>query len=239
MGPSLLNILADAHPAVTFVEIGAHDGERSDLLRPLILAHGWTGVMVEPAPHLFEQLARNYGDVPGVALENAAISDADGQVPFHFLAPVDDPVSEGLPDWYDEIGSLSRETVLRHSDKIADLEDRLVAEDVACMRFETLCRKHEIGRLDLLAIDAEGHDWTILRGVDFAAHRPRLVVYESVHLPPENRAQARSHLKRSGYETHEEAYDTWCLHRDAGDRLLEAWQGLHWRVAGISVNDPA
>ena len=35
---------------------------------------------------MFERLRANYGDLDGVALENVAISDHDGRVPFHVLA---------------------------------------------------------------------------------------------------------------------------------------------------------
>ena len=39
------------------------------------------------------------------------------------------------------------------------------------------------GGIDLLSIDAEGLDTAILRGLDLARHRPRLIVFE---VPPES-----------------------------------------------------
>jgi FkbM family methyltransferase len=234
VGPKLLGQLDESHPSVTFVEIGAHDGMLNDDLRSFILTRTWTGVMVEPAPHVFERLRRNYGSLDRVALENAAISDQDGRLPFYHLAPVDDPEREGLPPWYDAIGSLSRENVVRHRDLIPDIERRLVRTEVASMTFESLCRKHGLRELDALVVDAEGHDWTILRGVDFEAHRPRLVVYEHLHLAPPERARCRAHLEQHGYQTREEQFNTWCLHSGAGKRLRRTWRRLPWRMPGVS-----
>jgi FkbM family methyltransferase len=239
VGPRLLDELAEAQPSATFVEIGAHDGTRSDHLRPFILSGAWNGVMVEPVPHVFERLRRNYGALEGIALENAAISDQDGRLPFYHLAAVDDPQREGLPSWYDAFGSLSRENVVAHRDLIPDIERRLVRTDVACMTFESLCRKHGLRELDVLVVDAEGYDWTILRGVDFEAHRPLLVVYEHLHLSLPERAQCRAHLEQQGYEAQEEGFDTWCLHHRAGKRLHRRWRRLRWRVPGMSVHDQA
>ena len=108
VGPKFLADFAAARPSATFVEIGAPDGAWSDQLRSFILDREWTGVMVEPVPYLSERLRENYGSLGRVAVENAAISDTDGPRPFYRLEQVDDPEREGLPGWYDAIGSLSR-----------------------------------------------------------------------------------------------------------------------------------
>ena len=194
--------------------------------------------MVEPSPHVFDRLRDNYASLDRVAVENVAISEADGRQPFFQLRSVEDPEREGLPDWYDAIGSLSKENVLSHADLIPDIEQRLVSTEVPCMTFESLCRKHGLREIDLLMVDTEGHDWTVLRGVDFDAHRPRLLVYEHQHLDDEDRAACRAHLERCGYQTHEEWWDTWCLHRGADQRLQRTWQRLRWKVRGVSAKEP-
>ena len=228
VGPKLLAALAEAYESVTFVEIGAHDGAHNDPLREFILSRQWAGVMVEPVPDLFERLRRNYEALERVAVENVAISDVEGRRPLYHLEPVDDPEREGLLFIYDQIGSLSRDTVLAHRHLIPDLERRLVRTEVTCITFESLCRKHGLGDLDVLAIDAEGHDWTILQGVDFEAHRPRLVLYEHAHLSAADRRDCRAHLERQRYETREEGFDTWCVHPRAGERLHRMWRRRSW-----------
>ena len=67
-------------------------------------------------------------------LENVAIGERDGTLPFYHLAPVDDFEAEGLPQWYDGIGSFKREHVLKHVEYIPDIADRLVCTDVPTSR---------------------------------------------------------------------------------------------------------
>jgi FkbM family methyltransferase len=238
VGPKLLEEFAKTHASARFIEIGAHDGAWRDQLRTFILTRGWKGVMVEPVPYVFDRLRRNYESIEGVAVENAAISNADGHQPFYQLRQVHDPQREGLPSWYDAIGSLSRDTVLSHADLIPDIAERLVSTEVTCLTFESLCRKHGLDEIDFLMVDTEGHDWEVLQGVDFEEHRPRLLVYEHQHLNEEDRADCRSHLARHGYETREERWDTWCLHSSADERLQRTWRRLRWQVRGVSSREP-
>jgi FkbM family methyltransferase len=220
------------------VEIGSNDGVQHDHLRPFILSRDWRGVMVEPQPHVFARLERNYAEVAGVALENAAIADRDGTIPFYYPAPPDDDEREGLPDWYDGIGSLSRDAVLSHAAHIPDLERRVVRVEVRSLTYASLCRAHGLDLVDLLLLDTEGHDWEILRAIDFPQQPPRLLVYEHFHLPPAERRACRAHVESLGYETMEEGFDTLCLDTRTADALTRCWRRLRPGVAGVSAHDP-
>jgi FkbM family methyltransferase len=238
-GPKLIRAFADAYPEAFFIEIGSNDGEQHDPLRPIILSRPWAGIMVEPVPYVFERLRRNYGAMDRVTLENLAIADRDGRRPFYHVAPVDDPQRENLPTWYDAIGSLSREAVLAHVEHIPDIECRVVRAEVACLTFESLCRKHGIGEFDLLLIDTEGYDFEIIKQIDFTAHRPKLVIYEHFHLRPADRVGCKTHLERLGYETLAEGFDTWCLRTDADDPVTRIWRRLRPGMPALSVHDQA
>jgi FkbM family methyltransferase len=235
--PRLLAVFADENPRATFVEIGSNDGEQHDHLRPFILARDWTGVMVEPVPYVFERLRRNYAGLERVALENAAIADRDGTLPFYHLVDADPETRRTLPSWYDGIGSFSREAVLSHAEHIPDVANRLVEAEVRALTFESLCAKHGIGRVDLLVIDTEGYDWEIVRTLDLARWRPKLLVYEHYHLGPDARAACASHLREHGFATMEEGFDTLCLGPDAGARLRAAFERLTPAVPGVSKHD--
>lgn len=236
-GPRLVEAFADAYPEAHFVEIGSNDGAKYDHLRPFILSGSWAGIMVEPVPYVFERLRDNYGGLDRVILENAAIADRDGRLPFYHLAQVADHEREGLPDWYDTIGSFLRETVLSHAAKLPDIQERIVCTEVPCLTFDSLLARHGFERVDLLLIDTEGFDWEIVRNVDFDAHRPRLVVYEHFHLAAGDRSDCRAHLEQNGYETMEEGFDTFCLDTRDDDRLTRAWRRLRPAVAGVSAED--
>jgi FkbM family methyltransferase len=242
----LLQAFADEYPGAVFIEIGANDGVQYDHLRPFILTLPWRGVMVEPVPYVFERLRDNYRGREGVALENAAIADADGRVPFYYVAPEDDH-----PVWSDAIGSLSRDEVERTiaaarwhvaeagGGEIPDVEARIERAEVPSLTFESLCRKHHIGKLDLLVIDAEGFDYEIIKGIDFERHRPRLLIYESIHFSQDERRESTAYLEGLGYETLDQNYDTWCHDPRADDALARRWRsltasGLHGRLAAMA-----
>ena len=234
--PRVVEAFAAAYPRAFFIEIGANDGEKHDHLRPAILAHPWRGIMVEPVPYVFERLRRNYGSMDRIALERAAIADRDGTVPFYHLREATEHERSGLPDFYDAIGSFSRESVLAHRRVIPDIESWLVETRVPSLTFESLCRNHAVSRVDLLAIDTEGYDCEVLGLVDLEARRPRLVVYEHYHLPSAERADCRSHMRSLGYEVLEEGFDSWCLD-PADDILTEAWSRLSPGIPSFSVYD--
>lgn len=233
-GPRLLRAFGRAYPSARFVEVGANDGEQHDQLRPFVTSLDWTGVMVEPVPYVFERLSRNYADAPGVALERAAISDADGTRRLYHLAEASPRDAATLPSWYDGIGSFSRDALLSHRPQIPDIDERIVATDVTCLTFDSLCTKHGLDQIDLLAVDTEGFDWEVLRTVDLAARGPRLVVYEHYHLSAADRAACAQRLHGQGYETLAEGFDTFCLHTARVDDLTRAWRRLRPAVPGAS-----
>ncbi len=231
----LIRAFADTHPEAFFVEIGSNDGVQHDFLRPFILERRWRGVMVEPVPYVFARLRANYGSLDRVALENAAIAERDGSLPFFHLRQADRGEREDLPDWYDGIGSFDRDVVASHANHIPDIEERIVRSEVPALTFESLCRKHDVSELDLVLVDAEGYDSRIVQGIDLAARHPRLLVYEHFHLTAEDRERCARHVRAGGYETMEEGFDTWCLDTGTQDDLTAAWGRLRPAVPGVSA----
>ena len=233
----LVRAFADTHPEAFFIEIGSNDGVQHDFLRPFILERRWRGIMVEPVPYVFARLRENYGSLERVELENAAIAERDGTLPFFHLREAAPAERQGLPGWYDGIGSFDREIVASHADHIPDIESRMVRADVPALTFESLCRKHDVSELDLVLVDTEGYDFQIVKGIDLTTRHPRLLVYEHFHLSAEDRERCAQHVREQGYETMEEGFDTWCLDTGADDRLTATWRGLRPAVPGVSALD--
>jgi FkbM family methyltransferase len=210
----LLDAFADSVRDVCFVQIGSNDGEHGDPLRSHVDDFGWRGILVEPVPHVFERLRTKRGGNDRLTLVNAAIAPADGQMPFYYTAASQD---QGLPAWYDEIGSFSRDNVLHpyHVEAIPDLAERIVETEVTCMTFEHLWSEGTLPRLDLLHIDAEGFDDVILGQVDLVRLQPVLVLYETKHLSSARAGAARARLEQNGYEVLELGPDTIALSSQA------------------------
>src|ERR1035438_3422409 len=53
-------LLATRGDQLSFIEVGANDGEFDDPLREYIVKYPWKGVLIEPQPDVFERLKANY-----------------------------------------------------------------------------------------------------------------------------------------------------------------------------------
>ncbi len=230
-GRKLLNAFADMHPSPFFLEVGASDGVTDDHLRPYVLEHRWRGIMIEPVPYVFERLRRNYAGIDRVALENVAIADHDGVAEFHYFAENPQSAHGKATDISHALGSFSRDHVESFS-HILDHDAEIVSTEVACCTLPSLLGRHDVERLDVVAIDTEGYDFEIIRQLDFAAYRPRVLVYEDVHLHSDHVA-CRELLEGLGYELLEEMFDTWCFDATIDDPLTSRWRRI--QAAGPAV----
>jgi FkbM family methyltransferase len=233
-GRQLLGTFAATYPEAAFLEVGANDGSQTDHLRAYLNEGRWHGVMVEPQPEAFRRLRANYGDDDRFALDNVAVSDRDGRLTFYEVLPPADEQHFHAGS-YDLLGSLSREALAAHG-WITD--DQIVATEVDCVTLQTLRRRHGLDDLDLMVVDTEGHDATILRQLDAAGVHPRLIVYEHCLLSAEDRELCRGLLGRMGYELMEEHFDTWCLDTAIDDPVTEAWRRLRPRIPAFYLRDP-
>jgi hypothetical protein len=76
--------------------------------------------------------------------------------------------------------------------------------------------KHGVIRLDLLQIDAEGHDGIIVREALAAGLIPSIINYESIHLPPAERYAVKQLLAGRGYRFIDVERDTLAIRVIAG-----------------------
>ncbi|MFW6088744.1 MAG: FkbM family methyltransferase [Gemmatimonadota bacterium] len=197
---------------VNFVQVGASDGLRRDPIREFVVGHGWSGLLVEPLPGVFELLRRNYRRVPEGRLTfvNAAIvAGPGGPLTFWTVAPEAlDRVDLETRLGYLRKSSLDREQVVRWVDGATITEDDVVGVTVPSLSFSRLMEEHWDGReLHLVVIDAEGYDLTVLQSIDFERHAPEALLYESKHLG-NGEAVARELLEYHGYRVTRLGEDT-------------------------------
>ena len=189
-------------------------------------AGGWRGILVEPVPHIFERLAARHAGTPRLTLERCAIAETPGELTFYHLAPSDDA---SLPPWYDQLGSFSRDQVLKHRTAIPDIEQRLVEIQVPSLSLRQLCERHAVERIDLLHVDAEGYDFQILKMLDFRQLPPSTILFEHLHLSAGERQAAAELLQGHGYRLHYGKSD--CFAARTADFPAAAPLWRRWPVA--------
>lgn len=186
-------------PKVAFIQIGSNDGIAADPLREFIVGSAkWHGVFVEPVPQIFAQLQRNYAYLRRNNLRfcNAAISAQPGTLP---LWKIKDECLTEMPPFAKLLCSFDRRHLIRHLSAVSDLDSKMEAMPVRCMTYEQLRCEHGLSQVDVLNIDAEGHDDQILRSIDFAASKPNLILFEVVHMRSEAKAEVFARLRQHGY----------------------------------------
>lgn len=223
----MLFLYARAHPRAFVVQIGAHDSSQLDPLRPYILKHGWSGILVEPMPEVFQRLKQNYAEVDGLLFENVAIAPEDGSMDIHYVPQTTD---EGLPPWYDALASFRRDVLLKHKEFIPDIEDRIETASVPCLTFDSLCAKNEVTTIDVIQIDTEGFDFEIIKLIDLDRFRPALLQFEELHMDDATRRECIRHLESFGYEALGNSMDCLCVHperlRRRRSSLRRAWRRM-------------
>jgi FkbM family methyltransferase len=180
------------NPRMTFLQIGAFDGVGEDDLCELITTHNLRGVLVEPQPAAFARLQQTYRNQRQVTLLQAAIAE-----------------TEGMRDLYchrshaSMAASFNRGHLLKHG--ISD--DDIVAQPVPCHTVESALRAAGLESVDLIQIDAEGYDWTIIRSIDFTRVRPRVIRFEYRHMRDADADECLAQLASHGYRFILESHD--------------------------------
>lgn len=144
-------IAAHAKPEDTIVEVGAHIGYHTVQLAPLVAKY----VAVEPMPHTLEILRRN-----------VALRGLEGKVDVWPMAMV------GTED-------LRKSARMLRTIGNPGASHLLDAEEESLGIAVPTCRLDEVAeRIDILKLDAEGAEYSILKGAEQALEHCRLIVSE-------------------------------------------------------------
>ncbi|MGH8609109.1 MAG: FkbM family methyltransferase [Gammaproteobacteria bacterium] len=178
-----------------FVQIGANDGVIYDPIHVYVTRQKWRGILVEPVTHCFNKLKANYSGNANLLFENVAISDKEEVREFY-------RIREGqnfLPKWCEGLGTFYPEVLLTHKWALPNIEEYMVKEAVRCISLSSLLRKHAVSYIDLFLIDTEGHDYQILKQLDFATLKPTLIVFEHQYFSKGEREACASLLAAQEY----------------------------------------
>jgi FkbM family methyltransferase len=211
---------------VHFIQIGANDGQ-IDPIHAFIIRDNWSGILVEPQRDVFEkQLKRTYGGRPGIILENVAIADRTGTRSLYRIA-------FSSARWATGLASFLRSGVEKHIDsgRVArraakegvalpeSRDDYIATEEVQCLTFSDLVRKHDVTHVDIVVIDTEGYDYEIIKLIDLAAFRPEIVMFEHKHLSADDYRACGTLLRSHGYSLYASGSDTMALSQAADAQL--------------------
>jgi len=183
------------------IQIGAMDGINFDDTRGFLDMYRWDSLLVEPVPHIFEELKRNFKDRNNYIFEQSAVTDYDGIVKMLTLSP---GVIENN-DLHPGYKGMSAVYPLKNGfgsdyQRDIDVRDNLATDiEVPCLTFKSLLKKHNIKSFDVLICDAEGYDWNIFKQIDLKKYKPKFIRLEYINLTDEEKEFTKNKLETAGY----------------------------------------
>jgi FkbM family methyltransferase len=162
--------------ALRFIQVGANDGVFGDPLHKYIVGYPWKGILIEPQPDVFERLCANYCIAhERLIFENVAISDDLSTVElFRNRSEISDNANYNL-----SVASSNRRSVAK---QLNLSPSQLAKITVPAVRLDQVVEKHKFFDFDILQIDAEGHDWHVLRSLNLKRSQPAIIQIETGHL---------------------------------------------------------
>lgn len=152
----------------TIIEAGAFDGKDT-----LANAARWSSSTIhafEPVPAIYQLLTTNVAPLHSVHTHNVALSSATGKAQFHVS---EKPSRPGKPF---QAGSLHEP-----HERLAWSDARYIQTiTVPTIRLEDWARTQRINRIDMLWLDAQGHELEILHGATQLLPTVS-VIYTEVH----------------------------------------------------------
>lgn len=223
----LVERVAPTMPRWFFIQVGANDPRRADPIYQYVLKWRWHGILVEPQSWVFEhQLLPAYENCPGLAFENAAIAETSGKGRLYKLSVSRERWATGLASLRKEqlMAAVTQRYVERnlgmgHADLPADAADYVEVEVVQTLSWSSLLDKHRPKNIDLLQIDAEGLDYSLLKWFDFDRYRPRILNFEHLHMTDPERADTTARLCGLGYLCFEDGINWVAVLQSLADRL--------------------
>ncbi len=186
------------HSKVFFVSIGSNDGISGDPLREFIITKKWSGLMVEPVPHVFSRLQQAYRHTLNVILENVALGNSVGFTDFWFIRK-----NNVLKSGYDQIGSFDLNQKKVYSKYLhiwPRLKEFLTCQKLPTLPLQNIFAKHHIKHVDVLMVDTEGFDYQVLKQINFSKIKPKIIIYEHCNLSPSDKTAAANLLVKNGYQ---------------------------------------
>ncbi|MCK9506406.1 MAG: FkbM family methyltransferase [Porticoccaceae bacterium] len=178
---------------VRFVQVGANDGIRFDGLYFTVTSNRWSGIVIEPLPHMFARLAFNYSDYPDVVPVNVAIHPTLTSEKIYHVNPL---VVCDYPDWASGIASFNRHHLVKHGIRDQDI----LAIDVPCKPLMSVIGEHELFDAEVLQIDTEGFDAEIIGMIDFSRFKPWVIKFEWMNLSQAQKTFCLDRLVQEGYK---------------------------------------
>ena len=243
-----LALLSAVKRHVHVVQLGAHAGgsEANEWVQQVLTKNpNWTATVVEPVPWIFELLAANYarrGQRDRVEPLRLAVALQSGPCEMHAVgnqSRVSQISTLALGNQTQGTRCFTSGRPCNFVQKMVDRRE-LHPITVRCTTLERLLnaeRRHPSTPVDVLVMDLEMFDYTLIRNLDLRAPwlRPLAIEFESKTMTMQQGAEVAARLALQGYLCRFAPVDTWeAAHggaRHYSSRHSRFWRGAREKYA--------
>lgn len=141
-----------------YIDVGANDPTLDSITRAFY-DRGWHGINIEPMQQYQDRLRIERTNDINLAI---AVGDTEGELTFYDIEDTGlSTMDAGIAAGHAENGK------------------KLQARPVQLVRLDSICRQYVNGPIHFLKVDVEGFESAVLRGMDFKAFRPWILVIEA------------------------------------------------------------
>ena len=176
----------------TFLQVGGFDGSSNDIIKPLLQKFTIRGVIAEPQENVFASLKSNYKEFDCVSVVNLGVSDQDCIKKFYQTS-----------GYASQVCSLNKNHLLKHKIPKRDI----ITKMVNFLTIQSILKMHDYEQLNFLQIDAEGHDYAIIKSIDYSVMKPQIIRFEANHMSKSELSEVLETLSSHNYKFHPENRD--------------------------------
>ena len=215
---TLINYSEDASDFFV-LQVGANDGYDNDPIHDFIKIYNWSGLLLEPQSYVFENfLKKTYKNHENLTLLNGAVAQDSGRLSLFKISFSNSRWATGLTS-FNPLGierliasGYIQERARRENISLPKEKKEYIEKiEIAAYSFEELILTHNIEKIDLLQIDAEGFDYELLKMFPFESLKPKFINFEYTHLKDSDFNACKAMLESYNYVLHKSDSDIFCV----------------------------
>jgi FkbM family methyltransferase len=163
------------------LQIGSHIGNTVNDNVFNVIDSDYFAIFVEPIKEYFDSLVENYNQTypnNNFVFINKACSNETKKIKLY--KPIH---KNGLPNWTNQLTS-----ILPNHTKNHNIDTQVEEIEVEAIKVSDIINEYNISEIDLLSVDTEGHDYEIIKSIDFELIKPKKIIFEHKHMEGTNKS---------------------------------------------------